>query len=59
LDLCAAPGGKTLQLAALGAKVTALDKSEGRLERLKENLERTKLSANIIFIIERPKPYLN
>jgi len=48
LDLCAAPGGKTLQLAALGAKVTALDKSEGRLERLKENLERTKLSANII-----------
>ena len=48
LDLCAAPGGKTLQLAALGANVTALDKSESRLERLKANLERTKLSAKII-----------
>lgn len=48
LDLCAAPGGKTLQLAALGANVTAVDKSEGRLERLKENLNRTNLSADII-----------
>ena len=48
LDMCAAPGGKTMQLAAGGAHVTALDKSEGRLERVKQNLERTKLSADII-----------
>ncbi len=48
LDLCAAPGGKTLQLAAKGAIVTAVDKSEGRLKRLEENLERTKLKAEII-----------
>lgn len=48
LDLCAAPGGKTLQLAAMGAKVTALDKSEGRLERLHENLARTKLGADVV-----------
>jgi len=48
LDLCAAPGGKTLQLAAAGARVTAVDKSAPRLERLRENLERTKLEAEII-----------
>ena len=48
LDMCAAPGGKTMQLVAKGAIVTALDKSESRLERVKENLDRTKLSANII-----------
>jgi len=48
LDMCAAPGGKTMQLAANGARVTALDKSEVRLERVKENLDRTKLSADII-----------
>jgi len=48
LDMCAAPGGKTMQLAAKGAHVTALDKSEARLERVKENLARTKLSADII-----------
>lgn len=48
LDLCAAPGGKTLQLAAAGAQVTAVDKSDQRLERLRENLARTKLSAEII-----------
>lgn len=48
LDMCAAPGGKTMQLAAKGAIVTALDKSEGRLERVKQNLERTKLTAEII-----------
>ena len=45
LDLCAAPGGKTLQLASLGAEVTALDVSAVRLERLKENLQRTGLAA--------------
>lgn len=48
LDLCAAPGGKTMQLAAAGARVTALDVSEGRLERVRENLARTGLSARVI-----------
>ncbi|MBA3069054.1 MAG: methyltransferase domain-containing protein [Hyphomonas sp.] len=48
LDLCAAPGGKTLQLAATGAHVTALDRSAPRLERLRENLERTGLKAEVI-----------
>ncbi len=48
LDLCAAPGGKTLQLAAVGADVTALDISEGRMARVTENLNRTGLSANIV-----------
>ena len=47
LDMCAAPGGKTLQLAAAGANVTALDKNEDRLERVKENLGRTGLIADI------------
>ena len=41
VDLCAAPGGKTMQLAALGAEVIALDRSNGRLKRLAQNLERT------------------
>ena len=48
LDLCAAPGGKTLQLAAAGAKVTALDLSEARMGRLAENLARTGLTAECI-----------
>ena len=48
LDLCAAPGGKTLQLAAAGAQVTALDRSGPRLARLRENLERTGLKAEIV-----------
>ena len=48
LDLCAAPGGKTLQLASLGAKVTAVDISASRLELLRENLARCGLNANII-----------
>ncbi|WGH79810.1 RsmB/NOP family class I SAM-dependent RNA methyltransferase [Jannaschia ovalis] len=48
LDLCAAPGGKTMQLAAAGAQVTALDLSEGRLRRLRANLERTGLAAEIV-----------
>ncbi len=48
LDICAAPGGKTMQLAAKGANVTALDKSEGRLKRVAENLARTNLNAEII-----------
>lgn len=48
LDLCAAPGGKTLQLAAAGWSVTALDKSARRTERLAENLKRSGLSAEVI-----------
>jgi 16S rRNA (cytosine967-C5)-methyltransferase len=48
LDLCAAPGGKTLQLAAAGWEVTALDISKRRLERLRDNLERTGLSAEVV-----------
>lgn len=48
LDLCAAPGGKTLQLAASGWDVTAVDISESRLARLSENFDRTGLSAKIV-----------
>lgn len=47
-DLCCAPGGKTLQLAAAGAKVTAVDDSARRLERVQENLARTKLKAVVV-----------
>ncbi|MDB5594326.1 MAG: uncharacterized protein JWM36_1287 [Hyphomicrobiales bacterium] len=46
-DLCAAPGGKTAQLASAGALVTALDRSAERLKRLTANLERLGLSAEI------------
>jgi 16S rRNA (cytosine967-C5)-methyltransferase len=48
LDLCAAPGGKTAQLAASGARVTAVDRSPARMERLRENLDRLHLSAETI-----------
>jgi 16S rRNA (cytosine967-C5)-methyltransferase len=48
LDLCAAPGGKTLQLAAAGWDVTALDLSAHRLGRMKENLARTNLAATLV-----------
>jgi 16S rRNA (cytosine967-C5)-methyltransferase len=48
LDMCAAPGGKTLQLAAAGAQVTAIDRSQPRLKRVSENLARTGLSADIV-----------
>lgn len=48
LDMCAAPGGKTMQLASFGAAVTALDVSERRMERLRENLARTGLSAETV-----------
>lgn len=60
LDLCAAPGGKTMQLAAMGHEVTAVDSSESRLGRLRENLERTHLKANLVtadartFRLEQP-----
>ena len=48
LDICAAPGGKTLQLAAAGAAVTALDRSVSRLRRVRENLARTQLKVEIV-----------
>lgn len=48
IDLCAAPGGKTAQLAAAGATVTAVDRSGPRLSRLRENLQRLSLSAEVI-----------
>ena len=48
LDLCAAPGGKTMQLAAAGARVTALDVSSARIERVSENLKRTGLDARTV-----------
>jgi 16S rRNA (cytosine967-C5)-methyltransferase len=47
-DLCAAPGGKTAQLAAAGARVTAIDRSEPRLGRLRQNLVRLGLTAEAI-----------
>ncbi len=48
IDLCAAPGGKTAQLAARGARVTAVDRSPQRLARLETNLSRLGLSAGIV-----------
>ena len=48
LDLCAAPGGKTLQLAAAGWAVTAVDASAARLGRLRDNLARTGLEAAVV-----------
>jgi 16S rRNA (cytosine967-C5)-methyltransferase len=48
LDLCAAPGGKTAQLASYGARVTAVDRSSSRMAKLRQNLERLRLSAELI-----------
>jgi 16S rRNA (cytosine967-C5)-methyltransferase len=48
LDLCAAPGGKTMQLAARGHSITALDRDGRRIERLQTNLQRTGLAATVI-----------
>lgn len=47
-DLCAAPGGKTVQLAAAGANVTAVDRSAARLDRLRQNLDRLGLHAEVV-----------
>jgi 16S rRNA (cytosine967-C5)-methyltransferase len=47
-DLCAAPGGKTAQLAAAGARVVAVDRAPGRLERLRQNLARLQLTADVV-----------
>ncbi|RST32076.1 methyltransferase domain-containing protein [Sphingomonas ginkgonis] len=61
LDACAAPGGKTLQLAAAGHRVTALDRSGSRLARLRENFGRTGLAAEIVAADlldwEAPEPF--
>ncbi len=48
IDLCAAPGGKTAQLAATGARVTAVERSPERAARLRENLARLRLDAEVI-----------
>lgn len=48
LDLCAAPGGKTMQLAAAGATVTAVDISDSRITRVGENLTRSGLQATVL-----------
>jgi 16S rRNA (cytosine967-C5)-methyltransferase len=48
LDLCAAPGGKTAQLAAAGAMVTAVDRSERKMQRLRDNLGRLRLRAETV-----------
>jgi 16S rRNA (cytosine967-C5)-methyltransferase len=47
-DLCAAPGGKTAQLALAGARVTAIDRSPARLGRVRENMQRLGLTAETI-----------
>lgn len=47
-DLCSAPGGKTAQLIAAGAEVTAIEQSPNRIERLKENLARLQMTAEVV-----------
>jgi 16S rRNA (cytosine967-C5)-methyltransferase len=51
IDLCAAPGGKTLQLAARGAQVIAIDRSASRLKRLSENVERMRLEDHVEILV--------
>ena len=48
VDLCAAPGGKTAQLAAMGARVVAVDRSPARVTRLRQNLARLSLAAETV-----------
>jgi 16S rRNA (cytosine967-C5)-methyltransferase len=63
-DLCAAPGGKTMQLAAMSAEVVAVEREAARLERIRENLARTRLAATPIqadlrdFSPEAPAPFV-
>lgn len=63
LDIAAAPGGKTAQLAAMGAQVTAIDRSAKRLQRLRDNMQRLRLEEHVEIVITdamqwRPKePY--
>jgi 16S rRNA (cytosine967-C5)-methyltransferase len=64
IDLCAAPGGKTAQLAAGGAKVIAVERDEARAALLKENLERLRLDAKLIicdardFVTDEPADHV-
>lgn len=51
IDLCAAPGGKTMQLAAQGAHVLALDRSSQRLKKLESNVKRMNLESNVTTVI--------
>ncbi|MEM8633782.1 MAG: RsmB/NOP family class I SAM-dependent RNA methyltransferase [Pseudomonadota bacterium] len=53
VDLCAAPGGKTMQLAAAGARVFAIDRSKARLKRLEDNLKRTGLANTVELIVSK------
>lgn len=57
IDMCAAPGGKTAQLAAMGAHVTALDRSAKRLKRLQANLKRLRLEQNVQTLTEDASAY--
>lgn len=57
IDLCAAPGGKTLQLAEAGAHVTAVDRSKARLKRLTENLARTGLAPRVDIVAADAEQY--
>lgn len=50
VDLCSAPGGKAMQIAAAGHNVIALDQSQKRLERLQQNLDRTGLFADLVCV---------
>jgi 16S rRNA (cytosine967-C5)-methyltransferase len=64
IDLCAAPGGKTAQLAAAGAHAIAIEREPARMARLKSNLERLKLNATLIesdmrdYAPETPAPFV-
>ena len=64
IDLCAAPGGKTMQLAAAGAKVIAVEREAARLNRVRENLARTHLEATLVqadirdFHPDAPAPFI-
>ncbi len=53
LDPCAAPGGKTMQLAAAGAQLTAVDNSKQRMQRVRENLARVHLPAKVVVVDAR------
>ncbi|MAN72575.1 MAG: rRNA methyltransferase [Henriciella sp.] len=56
-DLCAAPGGKTMQLAAAGAAVVAVDRSKARLTRVEENLDRTGLAGRVEILAEKAEDW--
>lgn len=58
LDLCAAPGGKTMQLAARGAHVTAVDRNKNRLKRLAENIARVRLEERVEIEAEDAASYV-